>query len=143
MKKIFKLLLVLLLFSGLITGCNKNKGEPPSLPPVESMKIDFSNFESGKKSDNLILPKGIENSNWEFAALVAGYWKTIIVSTLAVPVLAFTTAFNQTPVYLDDKTWQWSYNATVLTVTYKARLTGQIRNRSFPGISLVRGHFKT
>ncbi len=33
--------------------------------------------------------KGVENSNWEFAALVAGTWNTLLVTTLAVPVAAF------------------------------------------------------
>jgi len=127
MKKISKLLLLILPVCFLLTACKKDKGDPPSLPPSESMFIDFSNFESGKKSDETIHFKGIENSNWEFAALVAGYWKSILVTTLAVPVLSFSAAVNQTPVYLDDKTWQWSYNTNVFTVTYMARLTGQIR----------------
>ena len=126
MKKIFKLLLILLLVSGFLTGCNEDKGDPPELPSVKSMEIDFSNFVSGKKSDGIVLPKGIENANWEFAALVAGYWNSIIFTTLAVPVVSFQVAVNQDPVYLDDKMWQWSYEADVFTVTYKARLTGQI-----------------
>jgi hypothetical protein len=127
MKKIYKLLPIIVLASFILTGCKKDKGEPPSLPPAESMIIDFSNFESGKKSEDVIHFKGIENSNWEFAALVAGYWETIIVTTLAVPVLAFHAAINQTPIYLENKTWEWSYNSTILGATYTARLTGQIR----------------
>jgi hypothetical protein len=53
-------------------------------------------------------------------------WKSIIYTTLAVPVYSFQLAVDQKAVYLDDKTWQWSCNATVLSVTYSARLTGQI-----------------
>lgn len=127
MKKIINLLLILALVSGLLSGCKKDKGDPPVLPPAESLEIDFSNFETGKKSADIVLPKGIENANWEFAAGVAAIFRGVIFTTLAVPVLSFRAAANQDPVYLDDKMWQWSYEAPVFTDTYKARLTGQIR----------------
>ncbi|MCJ7450003.1 MAG: hypothetical protein MUO72_20205 [Bacteroidales bacterium] len=128
MKKIFALLLLTIFLSSFLTSCKKDKGNPPTLPPEESMTIDFSNFESGKKSADLIsVPKGVENSNWEFAALIAGYFRTLIVGTLAVPVYSFKLAVDKVPAYLDDKTWQWSYSTSLLSVTYKARLTGQIR----------------
>jgi len=127
MKRIISLLLITVILTTLTTGCKKKPGEPPVLPPEESITIDFSNFESGKKSaDFTSLPKGVENSNWEFAAGVASVFRTLIVTTLAVPVAAFKVAIDQTPVYLEEKMWQWSFNVTVLSVTYKARLTGQI-----------------
>jgi hypothetical protein len=92
------------------------------------MSIDFTNFDSGKKSgDFLTFEKGVENSNWEFSALVAGYFKAIITGTLAVPVATFKKALDQTPSWLEEKTWQWSFSTTILSVTYKARLVGQIR----------------
>jgi hypothetical protein len=91
------------------------------------MIIDFSNFASLKKSgDQVSFQKGIENSNWDFAATVAVVWKLIINTTLAVPVASFKLAVDQNPAYLSEKTWQWSYNVTVGPNTYKARLTGQI-----------------
>ncbi len=128
MKKQLTLILILSLFSGILSNCKKDKGEPPVLPPQESMSIDFSNFESQKKSADLIPgQKGTENSNWEFAATVAGLWRVIINTTLIVPVVSFKLAVNQTPVYVTGKTWQWSYDATVASVNYKARLTGEIR----------------
>ncbi|MBN2634489.1 MAG: hypothetical protein JXR66_13080 [Bacteroidales bacterium] len=127
MRKVISLLLIAIVVGSLITGCKKKPGDPPVLPPLESIAIDFSNFETTTKSADINLPKGVENSNWEFAALVAGYWRAVIFVTLAVPVYAFDHAIDQTPVYLDDKTWQWDYSVTYFTVTYKARLTGQIR----------------
>ncbi len=130
MKKIYSLVLILIFSSVFLTECKKNKdiGVAPDLPPAGSMTIDFSNFTSLKKSLD-ILPgqKGTENSNWDFAATVAGIWGLIINTTLAVPVASFQIAVNQQPVYLSDKTWQWSYNVTVANVTYKARLTGKIQ----------------
>ena len=128
MKKLFTFWLILLLSGSFFSGCKKDHGDPPVLPPQESMTIDFSNFASLKKSaDFLYGQKGTENSNWEFAALVAGFWKLIINTTLIVPVTSFKLAVEQKPVYLANKTWQWSYNVTVASITYKARLTGQIR----------------
>jgi hypothetical protein len=129
MKKVLSVVLIVVLSLGLFPGCKKDKGEPPALPPAESMTIDFSNFTSAKKSLE-ILPgeKGTANSNWEYAATVAGLWNLIINSTLAVPVLAYKTALNQTAVYVSAKNWQWSYTVTFLNATYKARLTGLIRS---------------
>ena len=129
MKKIISPLLVLFVAIGIFYGCKKDKGDPPVLPPAESMTIDFSNFASNKKSlEQLPSAKGTENSNWEYAATVAGVWKLIINLTLAVPVTAFRDAADQTPEYLSEKTWQWSYSVTYANTLYKARLTGQIRS---------------
>jgi hypothetical protein len=128
MKKIFPLLFILILSTGFFTGCKKDKGEPPVLPPQESMNIDFTNFISITKSEALITgQKGTTNSNWVYAATTAGVWNLIINTTLAVPVAAFKAAVNQVPVYISTKNWQWSYTVTLPSGTYKARLTGLIR----------------
>jgi hypothetical protein len=128
MKRILYLFLILILFACCLSSCKKDKGSPPVLPPAESMSIDFSNFTSGKKSSDFVNDsKGIEDSHYQFAVIVAGIWNLIINTTLIVPVTSFKLAENQTPVYLDDKTWQWSYSVTVAGSSYSARLTGQIR----------------
>jgi hypothetical protein len=128
MKKLLSIILIYILTASFFAGCKKkDNGDPPVLPPQESMIIDFSNFSSAKKSADLISDqKGTENSNWEFAATVAGVWKLLITTTLVIPVTAFKLAFDQNPVFLSDKTWQWSYNVSVASAVYKARLTGQI-----------------
>lgn len=127
MKKLLSLILIFILAAGFFAGCKKDKGDPPSLPPLGSMTIDFSNFMSLKKSADIFSgQKGIENSNWEYAATVAGFWNIILTTTLAVPVAAFKLSIDQDPVYLDNRTWEWSYNVSAVGVTYKARLTGQI-----------------
>jgi hypothetical protein len=127
MKKLLSLTLILILSAGIFTRCKKDPGDPPGLPPQESLTIDFSNFATQKKSGDLVFDqKGTENSNWEFAATVAGVWKLLITTTLAIPITSFKLAVDQDPVYLDDKTWQWSYSVSVADATYKARLTGQI-----------------
>ena len=129
MKKIADLFLILTLIAGLSTGCSKDREDPPAFPPAESMKIDFSNFDTEKKHSSYYLSKGIENVNWEFSALVAGYWNSIIVTTLAIPVITFNLALDASPVYVNDKTWEWKYEAKIFTATYKARVTGQVRTQ--------------
>lgn len=127
MKKALTLLLLTVFMAVLLTGCKK-KGDPPLLPPAESFYIDFRNFESGKGVDFSSSGKGVENSNWAFSALVAGYFRIITAATLVVPIATFKVAVDQdNPVFVEEKTWEWSFNATVATVTYKARLVGQIR----------------
>ena len=129
MKKITHLVIILAFIGGFFTGCNKDTEDPPALPPVESMTIDFSNFDTEKKHASYSQSKGIENVNWEFSALVAGYWNSIIVTTLAIPVITFNKVVDETPVYISDKTWEWRYEVPVFTAVYKARLTGQIRTQ--------------
>lgn len=132
MKKLVFLIVLLSFQVCLFTSCKKDKGDPPVLPPVESMAIDFSNFETSGKSE-IQFPgiKGAENSNWLFAAGVAMVWKGVLVATLAVPVTAYQMAVSKTPVFLEKGKWQWSYDVSVtinqVTTTYKARLTGHIQ----------------
>jgi hypothetical protein len=133
MKKYLSVIIIIVFGLNIFPGCKKDKGNPPVLPPAGSMVIDFSNFETQKKSSDLTLDnKGVDDVNWAFAATVAGVWKTIIYTTLAIPVGAFKLATDTDPVYLDDNTWQWNYNASLMigqiSTTYKARLTGQIRS---------------
>jgi len=133
MKNHVSLLLILALVAISFSGCEK-KGDPPSLPPVESMTIDFSAFTPGKKSAAFLNDtKGnfaVENTNWTVAATVAGVWNTVLFANLAVPVAAFGKAIESKPTYADNATWQWKYTVNVLSAAYTARLTGQIRTDS-------------
>jgi hypothetical protein len=126
MKNSFVMTLVIILSGLLLHGCKKDTGDPPVVPSAWTMDIDFSNFESGKKGEaSVSMPKGTNNSNWEFVAGVAVIWKTIIYTTFAVPVTTFSKAVGQKAVYIENQTWEWNYSATVLNATYNARLTGQ------------------
>jgi len=128
MKNIFTVLLMVIFFGTPFSSCKKDKGDPPVLPPKESMEIDFSNFVAGNKSADISLPKGDPDVNWNLVSGIADFWNKVIFTTLAVPVLSFRLAVDETPEYLDNKTWQWTYNTSYLTISYKARLTGQIRS---------------
>jgi hypothetical protein len=128
MKKLLILTLIVVLFPVSFIGCKKDKGDPPTLPPSESMQIDFSNFTgTAKSSDTGFNSKGTDDLNWGTAAFIVGSWKLIMATTLAIPVASFKVAVDQDPVYLSEKKWQWSYNVNAAGVAYKARLTGEIR----------------
>lgn len=119
--------IVLISFIALIaTNCSKDDGNPPVLPPAESMTIDFSNFTAQNKSA-AIAPVAAEINNWGFSALVAGYFRALIVGSLVVPVYSFKMAASEVPALISDKTWQWNYSTTLQSTTYQCRLTGQIR----------------
>jgi len=128
MKKVFAALLILV-FVPFFQSCER-KGNPPVLPPYETMLIDFTNFNTGTKSfQQPDLPKSstaAPNFNWSVAATIAGVWNTLIAVNLAIPVAAFKEALTKKPSYLDNKKWQWKYSVNVLSATYTARLTGQI-----------------
>jgi predicted small lipoprotein YifL len=129
MKNLFSLSLIIVMTALLLWGC-ENKGNPPELPPAESMTIDFSEFTSAKKSVTISgdfkSVNAVENTNWTIAATVAGVWNTILIANLAIPVAAFEKAIESKPSFVDTKKWQWQYSVTVLAATYTARLTGEI-----------------
>lgn len=132
MKRLISVSLLVVLVSGLFSGCEKKENAPaPALPPAGTMSIDFSNFSSKKSA---IAETGFKETavadinNWAYAATVAGVWNTILAVNLAIPVASFNMAMDNTPVYLDNNKWQWQYNFNVIGATYKARLTGQIRS---------------
>jgi hypothetical protein len=130
MKNFILVSVIVAIVALIIPGCEK-KGDPPALPPAQSMIIDFSEFVAGTKSANIVADsKGlnaVENTNWTIAATVAGVWNTILIANLAIPVAAFEKAVETKPAFLDTKKWQWKYSLIVLGATYTARLTGQIR----------------
>ena len=130
MNKLLSFVLSITLMAGLFAGCEKSADKAPVLPPAGSMSMDFSNFATDNKSAiNQVDVKGIsvnDKTHWALASGVAGVWNLILAVNLAVPVASFDAAVDQTPVYLDNKKWEWSYNFNVIGATYKSRLTGQI-----------------
>ena len=132
MKKLFSFLLIITLVAGLFWGCEKKKDNPPALPPLGTMSIDFSNFASASKSagtqNELRGFSAADKSNWVLASSTAGVWNLILAVNLVVPVASFEIAVKNTPVYLENRKWEWGYNFNVIGATYKARLTGQIRS---------------
>ncbi|MDX9928588.1 MAG: hypothetical protein RBS37_01915 [Bacteroidales bacterium] len=129
MKRVISFSMMVLMMAIMCTGCKKDKGKPPVLPPYESMAMDFSAFASGKKSGEIpFAAKDVPDpdENFTFSATVVGFWSGYLALNLVVPVRAFQLAVNNTPVWVADKTWEWKYSITGVTGTYKARLVGKI-----------------
>jgi hypothetical protein len=118
-------ILILLIFT--IINCEEDskEGDAPPLPPVESFIIDFSDFDS---SDDTVksTKSAYTYQNWGAAYLKVAFWNTIITVAGIVPVTAFLESFNHQPVYEGDNTWSWTYDYTIGSATYTARLTGKI-----------------
>ena len=132
MKKLIIFFLIIILSLGSSTSCKKDNGDAPSLPPRESMIIDFSNFLSLKKSGNIISEdKGTENSNWDYSSNVAVFWHSIIAQELAIPVASFAHAIDQKPVSLNSDTWEWRYTVSLVGIKYTVRLTGQLSTGNY------------
>jgi hypothetical protein len=127
MKRLLLFTLMISLSGCFFFSCKKDKGDPPLLPPYESMVIDFGNFTSRKKSsDTQPAGKGTESSTWEFAAAVAGVWNTLISSNIEVPLASYEAAIKYKAVYVSENLWQWSYDFNQGSNTYKAILKGKI-----------------
>jgi hypothetical protein len=130
MKKTASVSLIIALIIVLFGGCTK-KDTPPSLPPANSMSIDFSNFLVAQKSANIeILSQNspaATKTNWTAAVTTAGFWNLLLTVNLVVPVASFKKAIDNTPVYIENKTWEWKFSVNVIGATYNARLTGQIQ----------------
>ena len=91
-------------------GCrvkDKDKGDPPTLPPAETMQIDFSNFILTAKS-----AKGAEDNNWTTAAEIVSPWRTLAAD---IPVTAYKGAANQKANHVSGAKWEWSQSGTRLT----------------------------
>ncbi|MBN1465474.1 hypothetical protein JXA02_06920 [candidate division KSB1 bacterium] len=96
------------------------KQQPPAIPPLSSMTMDFSHFTTTS------LAKSQAKSNWLWAASHVAVWNTVLTVTLAVPVAAFAESFNHTPILLPDGRWLWSYNYNLGTLQYTAELYGKV-----------------
>ena len=125
MKRIFSIFLTIIFLLPLFTSCEKEEdnGIPPELPPYESMAIDFSNFSDNSKAMSDL--KTTANHGW--AELTIFFWNVSLGSIVAVPVASFYASFNNTPEFIGNATWEWTYSVTGFTSTYSARLTGKIR----------------
>jgi len=111
-------------------SCDKEPvDERPELPPVESLVMDFSNFSEPPGG-----MKGTEETyvNFYHSYFTVLFWNLATTVTMALPVVAYGHVLQQTPVYLGDRTWEWSFNFPINSLNYTATLTGsRISNEEF------------
>lgn len=112
------------------TSCDKeNTDYRPELPPVESLIMDFDDFDQSPITDKVIAYT-YDNFQYAFTSLV--FWNSITSLTMAVPVGAYINVANMsgTPEYLGDNRWRWTKEFTVQMVNYKAILTAERLNNA-------------
>jgi hypothetical protein len=131
-KKIFKLAGLAMAVSVLFvsTSCDKEPvGNRPVLPPVESLKMDYSDFNAAI-GDKKASVASYVNFNHAFASLV--FWSGVSAASTALPVAAYGYALEQEAEYLGDNSWEWSYDFEWNQVNYTATLTAtRISNEEF------------
>ncbi|MEL7004439.1 MAG: hypothetical protein AAFN93_17140, partial [Bacteroidota bacterium] len=102
---------------------NFQPGIAPEIPPVESMVIDFGNFQEDNNSGG----REMSQANWSLAAVQAGTWNVILTLNLALPVAAFNASLTSTPEFDRDRgLWVWRFDYEFIGRTYSSELTGQI-----------------
>lgn len=103
-------------------------GEAPVQPAYETMALDFSTFVDNGKSTYMKSTDEVQTA-WNFgvAYTTVLVWNSILYTSLAVPVVAYQYSFTHVPVYLGDKTWEWSYTLDGSYADFSAKLTGQKR----------------
>jgi hypothetical protein len=111
-------------------GCNKdNKDELPELPPVESLWMDFSDFDNGVPQDKKAV---LSYQNFGYSVFTVALFNTAATVNIALPVAAYAEAFNHEAVYLGDNSWQWSYSVTIDQATYSVKLVSdRISNEEY------------
>jgi hypothetical protein len=114
----------------LFTACKKDddndQSKKPQVPPASSLTMDFNSFSD--PSDTLSGRTFGTYHHWGYAYLTVLGWHTAVSFGMAIPVAAFTEAFNHEAVYNPDaNNWLWSYNVTADNSVYLAKLTGEVQ----------------
>ncbi|MFW6102053.1 MAG: hypothetical protein ACOC6O_00095 [Chloroflexota bacterium] len=144
--KILMHLLLVLSVLVLVPGCGDTSGAP-TIPPIETFLIPFDVFTGNATStsifvneshtqttllslpdsEQLSLPLALSSnkSNWNHAALNVGFWSTVVLVGLAVPVAAFQASFRNIPLQQPDGSWIWSYSVLIRGSVHSAELHGQ------------------
>lgn len=135
MKKpyVIRSLVALSLFISLMlpfTACDKEPvDERPELPPMESLSMDFSDFESAPGGTK---GTAVTYGNFTHSYLSVIFWKVSSTVMMTLPVAAYGHALQQEAVYLGDHNWEWSYDFTFEDLDYTATLTAtRISNEEF------------
>ena len=123
-RQLFKTASFLLIGAFLITACSDdpaslNSDEPPQLPPVESMQMDFSTFDNNQQPKNSL---GKASSNFGQAAVRAFVLKSVVDLNLAIPRALLEAASNSDAEFNEEGEWVWSYSHTAGEDSYEVRL---------------------
>ncbi len=122
-----KLIILVMVALFAFYACNKQstdneETEPPAVPPETTLEIDFSNFDTGSPTTQLLKTTDQQTAqNWFRAATMVFFWKMMSQVTMAVPTMAFKMAVSTQPQY-EDNGWVWSHDFTAGQRSFNATL---------------------
>ncbi len=127
------ILITTIIFFISIFACEKNATEPkedtpPPLPPVESMQLDLSFFNT--PSNNSLAKTGLSKHNFMAAALRVLIIKTAVTLAAIVPTAIFVAALSQEPVLQEDGKFHWIYTLQNNSDVFIADLAGWVDMQS-------------
>ena len=123
--KLFSIVFIMLATVLIITSCEKDdKDTLPELPPLEALNMDFSDFSTMPDTSSGLKSSG-QYTNFALSFVSVGAWNIATIVTMAIPVATYAECLKQTPEYLGDNTWEWSFSVNILTIPYEARLVAK------------------
>ena len=130
--KTFYHLLTLALALIILTSCDPSINPvpevAPELPAAEMVAIPTEVLEDHSADSAQTQSTGFDYSNWVYAGVNLAVWKTVIVVNTAIPTAAFGRAFNETPTFVGNATFEWAYQYQGPFHKYDVVLTGQYIN---------------
>ena len=137
-KRIISIFTVSVLIVIILGSCSKedNPGNFPELPPIDAILMDFSDFASDPTQT--ALKSADEYGNFVFSYATVTIWNAMTAIYMAVPVASYLGALEQTPEYLGENSWQWTYTVSAGQDSYTAKLiTERISNEEFSAQMLI------
>lgn len=129
--KIQQILAIVLVASMALAGtsCKKKKddpdvpGTPPTLPPIESLTMDFSDFVSlPTKGTTKVIEDTYDNYTAAYNRVV--FWKNLLEDDLlAIPAAGLANALTKTGQEVTSGTFEWTLNFTANSTNYVGKLT--------------------
>lgn len=124
-----RLLVYLIAFSLICTSCSDDGVDTPSepapeIPPITTFEMDFESFPEDPGGRQILDPKA--GTRWAQARIGIAVWNTLIGVATIVPVAAFKASIAQSPEFIGDNTWQWTFDFDVAGIAHQAKLQGTL-----------------
>jgi hypothetical protein len=126
-KRLTTICLTITLTTLILAGCSSEDSptiaeqqQAPPLPPIETMKLDVSFFESADLPPQAVETGKLDGApdavaahgthlNFLNAAVRVLFLDVVVYSALVEPVIAFQLAVRSVPQLQDDGSWLWTY----------------------------------
>ena len=121
-----------LAFSMMISSCSEDDGvgappgPAPAVPPATTFELDLSQLptEDGGRPAG----RGETGTHWGQSVLGIGIWNIIIGAATVIPVTAFKASISQTPEFIGNATWQWTFDFNAAGIDHSAKLQGTLES---------------